>query len=813
MQEHGANQAKLCITASLWRSLVAALLLMAGCSGEKQTVNLQVVTPAGLPVKEVVVEVTHLGDDRRLRLQRPAMGPDQQKGDRSWSGAFSPRGQPTLLSFRIIVSVRDTNYIYISTLPIYHGETALAWRIIEPDNPKHSVTPQLTRIPRAASRAAVAREEGLRTAVHLACQICVLLLVLWSVYGARPALPGVRDEPLAVGALSAPGVGGWLRDAAIWLVVATVWTWPAATAGPGLWVGRHFDTLGTGWVIDAWSRLLPGTVDQLTGWPLRPAYRHLDSAVLMAVSAALQWMHPARVHGLLQVLGVAVSALAAQRLARAVGARPPCDMLAGLAFGFSGLMASPLLEGQVYFVLLPWLPLFAWLWWRATGPQGTGRDGILASLAYCAVLFTSSYIGIAGAIIAVGFLAGHVVRERSFPWRAALAAAALPALAAASLFWWYVDDRPVGSQTLMSIGMASGHLANLAGPTLETDVFYNSMCAALSPVVLALFLVAGVTPLRPARLRTLQLTALVSLILGLGVTFSATLFDDLFDLPTRWLLDTPASVALRFPMRLAHAWTLCAGVLAALVASGLSHGARHLAWVLLLLAAAHAFGGVDMPRRQRAIHCAVPSAYKQGKGPILDLFPVVGKSHAGSLEIWFTGLVCAYQIEHQRPIAERCLDSVPQSSPRYKLGRRMIMMLQEMESRRASDELAAMGFSAVAFHPDFFIPVVRARIDKGLAGFGTRRVTSRDGSEEIIIQPVPPPASTPSAADRARAYRSTGLAEGHSGEVKDLTPILARRRAHLTRAKGGVARWGWGIYALLALCGLGLLAYLRRRPA
>ena len=75
----------------------------------------------------------------------------------------------------------------------------------------------------------------------------LVLSVLGVLLLGRRALEGddvtVKASPLT----------GWM-GLILWLLFAVIWTWPAVLAGPDI-VGRHFDALGTVWVIDAANRL------------------------------------------------------------------------------------------------------------------------------------------------------------------------------------------------------------------------------------------------------------------------------------------------------------------------------------------------------------------------------------------------------------------------------------------------------------------------------------------------------------------------------------------------------------------------------
>ena len=68
----------------------------------------------------------------------------------------------------------------------------------------------------------------------------------------------------------APEIGIW-GSVLAWFAFAIAWTWPSIMAGPDI-VGRHFDSMGTVWVIDAASRLGFDLHDPFSAWPKGATY-------------------------------------------------------------------------------------------------------------------------------------------------------------------------------------------------------------------------------------------------------------------------------------------------------------------------------------------------------------------------------------------------------------------------------------------------------------------------------------------------------------------------------------------------------------
>ena len=111
-------------------------------------------------------------------------------------------------------------------------------------------------------------------------------------------------------------------------------------------------------------------------------------------------LDPAMVHGWLAVLGVAATGWSAAAFARTVGASAPFHHLAGLLYVGSGLAAAALLEGHVYQVVNPWMPLMARSLWRCMDDEASWLDGLWAGVFFGLALFSSGYLGISAGLVA-----------------------------------------------------------------------------------------------------------------------------------------------------------------------------------------------------------------------------------------------------------------------------------------------------------------------------------------------------------------------------------------------------------------------------
>jgi hypothetical protein len=545
-----------------------------------------------------------------------------------------------------------------------------------------------------------------------------------------------RNEKAREGGVTWPG---WASPV-IWASLAALWTWPSVLAGGERAVGRHFDLSGTIWSLSAIPRLIPDLIDPLTAWPLGADYTAFDSFMLIPLGVIFQWADPIRLHAWLGILGVATSAWAAEAFARTVGAKQPWSLIAGLTFGFSGLAATALLEGHVYHVIDPWLPLFALYWWRTCGTSGTARDALTAGFFFVLTFLTTAYLGVAAAIVAIGFAVGGM-RRREIKLKNLFVAAAIVAPVLAAVLMG-ISDTVGGPESTHRILLGSAQFSNLSIPSPEIDRDGHSVAVALGGIAFALTWLAPAV-LRPGRWRVLLWTAAAALILSFGPALSASTELALFPLPTYPLWQLPILGHLRFPIRLLWAWMLCSGVIAALVATTLAEQ-RRAGW-LIPIALIHAFVFVGLPLRQTSMLGSTPKAYEAVQtGAILELMPT-GADPSGEFDNWMSATTCFYQAIHGRAIAEDCVSFPVQDNPRMRLARWVEDRLLEGDTEEAQSALSSAGFGAVAWHRDLYSPGDRMRLGTGLDDWdGVEKST--DGGEHIWMYPlIPSPIPTPVA--------------------------------------------------------------------
>ncbi len=693
---------------------VLVLSGLVGC-GEAPTGHrralVEVAVPQAYQELGLTVRAQWLGEELTEILHDGGLSPDETADDNIRTAELM--GPPARwLQVEILVRQQAGEpavVAYRGLERLQYGDTRLGYALARHD------PPLIRRSSRPVLAEPLAQQEAGMVAAHLLWCVLVLVGVWWLLGRGRQVATPMRDRP-------------WL-SAAIWLALALAWTWPAALAGEDFMVGRHFDLPGTLWSLASAPRLIMGLVDGATGWPHGGDYRHFDSFVLLPLASLLQALHPARLHGLLQIAGVALSAFAAERFAKEVGAHPPWTWLAGLGFGFSGLAANTLLEGHVYHLLDPWLPLFGLFWWRATSRRGRARDGAIAGLCFLGALLTSGYLGLAAALMGLCFLVGSIARTGRRLVRPTAWAVGVSSVVAIPYAIYFYASAPVNAPaaSASSILASSLHLAALGPATMECDRGEHSMALAVSGVILATALLGSLLLRREPRWHLLLWTVIITTILALGPALAPDAHASWLPLPTGWLLGD----VVRFPARLSWSALLCASVLAAWAGTALErrHGVR--ARILLLLAVVELLLFVRLPWRQQQLPTAVPPALATLSGPVIDLLPEAPES-SGELDNWMGGWVCYDQAMGGHVSAEDCVAPQIQASGRYRASRWVVSRLLSGAVSDAERALQEMGFEVVVLHAGLFEPGTATRLAAGLAQIGVE-VEAPPGIEYIRV--------------------------------------------------------------------------------
>lgn len=544
-------------------------------------------------------------------------------------------------------------------------------------------------------------------------------------------------------------LGAHLAVLASYLLLSAVFTWPAVCFDPSVLVTRQFDLLPTVWLVEQAPGTFPHMLHHASAWPFGESLARADSYVLLI----LAWLN----HGLLSGkalahalmwIGPALSAWAAEYAARSAMDVPrPWSLLAGVIYGFSGVMALAALEGHVYHMLNPWLPLMV----VALRGQRRGWRALLAGAlgggAWCAALFTSAYMGILatslGAVLLLRRPRAHLLSAGG------LATVVVPA----GLYYLYLfrmggrwaDGAP---DPALSLDMGAVTLGGLLSWSDAFDLGYHSISAPVGFTGLAL-LGLSVVWLRGERgWRALAGLAAFCLLATLGRSIRLDLETSGLWSPLALAERLPGMGWFRFPVRLAWLYALGAGLVGARVLYALSRRLpARLVVPVLGLAVVDALVGTGLPFRQREAIGTVPSAYEAAPPDraVLDLWGMPFDRSRGEMEMWARNLSCFYQAGHHRPILEVCIGTRV-NSPREAVDAWWTSGLfssaaedvEEVRHRILVEHLATLGVGAVAVHADFYRPADVSRLlvlmERAL---GSPAAESLDGGERVVLFRVP----------------------------------------------------------------------------
>ena len=516
----------------------------------------------------------------------------------------------------------------------------------------------------------------------------------------------------------------------LWLAMGVAWTWPSVLAGPDI-VGRHFDALGTVWVIDSVGRLGFDLHDPFSAWPKGATYSAIDSWLLMPISLLGSALDPARVHGWITVLGLATSGYAASIFARCIGATSPFHHVGGLIFAGSGLAAAAILEGHVYQIVNPWMPLMAIQLWKAGQEGGRFSNGVWAGVFFGLALFSSGYLGVSAGLVGLGLgLAALKSGEKRFP--ALVAAGVAAVFGVAYLVLFSGAGQPGATHaTTETLRMGSLSLNSMGPATAEIDRTGHSWSLAVSAMIFSLALIA--LAVRQQGLKVLAGISLVSIVIAMGPDWTLGVAPDEASMasPLQFLWDIPSVRFLRFPGRVLWAAMLC---LSALSAVGVTVLARRLGarwgYALCAVLVVEALVCVRLPWRQQVKVADTPLAYASAQGPVFDLTGE-GISVSREVDSWMNAILCQYQTHHKQPIAEDCVAVGPSVNPRVGLARWVAQRLYEGDRESVINRLKRLGFAALAVHYDWIDPGDRLRLQTALKGLSVK--TETDVAEAVAV--------------------------------------------------------------------------------
>ncbi len=523
---------------------------------------------------------------------------------------------------------------------------------------------------------------------------------------------------------------GTLLILAFYLALSVAWTWPWARFDDTL-PTRQFDLFGVVWVLEH-ARDLLDLRASASEWPTGEDVTRLDTWVLAAIGLVRGWVGLDTIvtTRLLVLLAPVVSALAMESCARRLDIARPWSVIAGVIFGFSGIGATALLEGHVYALLVPWLPLLLRDLHDATSAGGRARVGARAGLWWALCLLTSAYTGLVATLVGGVWLV-RSVRER-WAWRgiAGFFAVVVPLGVAYTALFQHGRGSVASDPATVLLG-GSASLATLATWSPDVDLQNHSMAAPLGFVTVALVLAGVIVLRRYSTWRTLLGIAVLGVVLALGPAVQAGMGGHGL---VYWLdLQGGASWLglLHFPLRFIVLWYLGAGLVAARAAQAIAatngRSFRVNALGVFALVLADVFVTSGFAARTGRVDLTAPSAY--GSGPLVDLVPEDPFPGSG-VELGARRLVCLYQASHREPVLGRCLGPHG-SAPHDGAERALRAALLDGGDVRAAVE--ALGAAAIVVHLDLFRPEDRALIVAGLQAVLGEPRRSKDGGESVVV--------------------------------------------------------------------------------
>ncbi len=553
---------------------------------------------------------------------------------------------------------------------------------------------------------------------------------------APPTVAPVARQRAVLGHLAVFGAYWLLWTLVSWPLALTPFTDRLAT--------RQFDLYPSIWLVDTAPSAFPNMVSLGSGWPFHEVLTRADSYILLLLGWLNLGILPgATVCALLAWIGVPLSAWFAERCAGdGFGVARPWSLIAGLCYGFSGVAATALLEGHVYQLLNPWLPMLWWAWQRAQKSDGV-RGGLLIGAAFAGALYTTAYFGVfALALLVMLSLDAPKVAQRVAP---GVAAVALPA----SLYYIWLfrmssrfhDTDATSSAYYLRMGTVSA--SQLIGWTPVSDIASHSLTGALP--LMGIPLALGVISCSRRTRALPMLLALLCVCCALGRTWHWDPTDAGFDLPVDSLLFSQLAY-FRFPVRALWLGTLVIGVLAARTLGAIGPRSVWMGRGALLLATIDAVVGPGLPWRLTSPVAGMPSAYlatPEGKA-VLDLWAQPADRSSGEMEMWSRNLTCYYAGQHGRPTPEVCIGTGVRSP-------REILDAWVTQRALAGDKgvetatiLADLGYGGVVVHADLYRPVDATSLEEGLQdALGPAIAESRDGGEHVIVYGVPASVGSP----------------------------------------------------------------------
>lgn len=527
-----------------------------------------------------------------------------------------------------------------------------------------------------------------------------------------------------------------------YLCISTLFTWPAARFAEPLFPTRQFDIYPVIWLVEEGPSIFPSLMHTTSAWPYGEVLVRIDSYVLLYLS----WINNNFFSGytvasLLLWLGPVVNAMAAEWCAsRGMGIARPWSILSGLYFAFSSIVACAILEGHLYYLLDPWLPLLLKTLWESSGGKTGWKQGILAGVWFTLSLFTSAYMGIC-AVLLVGWVG---LRAPRWMWKviAQMMFVVLPAVG--YYIFLFRSGGTWESGTVLDLSQnLKGGTSTLFGLLSWGEPADSGWHSIVSPLAFSMFWAIGLTFfLRGARFQWLAIGATLLLLLSFGASFQLWPKGPAVPGPLQWLAFLPGVSFFRFPIRLLWLFNLLGGIVGAEFFWQLSQGIskKSLFFVLTLcIALGDTFGMTGMPARMKLRWLSIPSAYTFAPkdAAVLDLMgEMVGPARV-ELAMRRRVLGCFYQTAHHRPVLDVCIGTSG-TSPRDIVSSWLMPNLFDPKNpREIAQRIRTLGIGSIALHRDTFRALDAQALHEGLlVVFGPPIAQSEDGGAVVELYQI-----------------------------------------------------------------------------
>ena len=469
----------------------------------------------------------------------------------------------------------------------------------------------------------------------------------------------------------------WLGMALGLLLVGFLWSWPAVLRPLDQLFVRQFDLFPAVWMAERAPQIGLDLHHRGSGGPVGESLFRPDSWIWLLLGGLHAPLLQTR---LFSVLGPVLSAIAAAFAGKRLGLSLAGAVLAGGMYGFSGVMATAALEGQVYLLFNPFLPWIAaslftpgQLRWPAAWGAAFGLLG---------AQWTSAYAGLAGLLV---FCVGLSVRASELDWRGILRAGLCAGLvlgpALAHQVWlWRLSTGPerLGIQPEHFQLRGSLSLSELLWWSGEADTLRHSISGPLGPLMVLTLLLSPLVLRKPPPAMTrvgdgsrptvwtlLWAGTLLAVALSMGPSLRWSTEGEGIPGPLRLLNLLPGAERIRFPWRFLFAGSLLGGLLAGKCLDTLW---RRLStdqapsWILALgLVAVQAIAATGLPFRQgeRGLSDAKDFAQIPQQSGILDLFGLPSPRGVEDADVRARALACLGQVSHGRPIPGTCIQTDP----------------------------------------------------------------------------------------------------------------------------------------------------------